>query len=69
MSGQKHTIGIPAMRHSSLIQNLRDEQRDEIMRKSAAERLLIALELSDACAQLNDAAKKALEEKRVTGKA
>ena len=57
------------MRHSSLIQNLRDEQRDEIMRKSAAERLLIALELSDACAQLNDAAKKALEEKRVTAKA
>lgn len=69
MGGQKHTIGTPAMRHSSLIQNLRDEQRDEIMKKTAAERLLIALELSDACALLNNAARKAIEEKRVTAKA
>lgn len=57
------------MKHSSLIQNLRDEQRDEIMKKTAAERLLIALELSDACALLNNAARKAIEEKRVTAKA
>jgi predicted house-cleaning noncanonical NTP pyrophosphatase (MazG superfamily) len=57
------------MSHSSLLKKLRDEQRDEIMRKKPAERLLMALELSDACAQLNDAARKALEEKRATAKA
>jgi len=57
------------MRHSQSIQNLRDEQRDEIMKKTAAERLLIALELSDACTLLNNAARKALEGKRVTAKA
>jgi hypothetical protein len=54
------------MRHSQSIQNLRDEQRDEIMKKTAAERLLIAFELSNTCTILNNAARKALEEKRVT---
>jgi len=57
------------MSHSRSIQKLRDEQRDEIMGKTAAERLLIALELSDTCTLLNNAARKALEEKRVTAKA
>lgn len=57
------------MKHSQMIQNLRDEQRDEIMEKTPAERLLIALELSDTCTLLSNAAKKALEEKRVTAKA
>ena len=52
------------MRRSQLLQRLRDEQRDDAMKKTAAERLLLALELSDACAQLNNAARKAIEEKR-----
>ena len=39
------------------------------MKKTAAERLLIAFELSDTCALLNNAARKALEEKRATPKA
>ena len=52
------------MRRSPLLQRLRDEQRDEAMKKTAAERLLIALELSDACIQLNNAARRAIEEKR-----
>lgn len=50
------------MRRSSLLQRLRDEQRAEIMKKTAAERLLLALELSDACVQLNNAARRAIEE-------
>ncbi|HBA89537.1 MAG TPA: hypothetical protein DCZ75_16585 [Geobacter sp.] len=58
-----------AMKHSSQIKNLRNEQRDEMMEKTAAERLAIALELSDACAQLKNAARKALEEKRASAKA
>lgn len=57
------------MKHSPLIQNLRDEQRHEMMTKTATERLAIALELSDACAALNSAARKAIEESRATGKA
>lgn len=57
------------MKHSSQLKTLRDEQRDEIMRKTAAERLAIALQLSDTCAQLNNAARKALEEKRAAEKA
>lgn len=57
------------MMRSSLIQNRRDEQCEEMMRKTAAERLAIALELSDACAQLNKAARKAIEEKRAASKA
>jgi len=54
------------MRRSPLLQRLRDEHRDEAMRKTAAERLLLALDLSDACVQLNNAARKAIEEKRAT---
>ncbi len=47
----------------------RDEQRNEIMKKTPGERLLAALELSDACAVFNSASRKALEEKRAAGKA
>ena len=52
------------MRRSVLLQRLRKEQRDEAMKKTAAERLLLALELSDSCIQLNCAARQAIEEKR-----
>ncbi len=52
------------MGRSPLLQRLRDEQREEAMKKTAAERLLLALELSDACVQLNNAARRAIEEKR-----
>ena len=52
------------MPRSRLLQRLRDEQRDEAMKKTAAERLLLALELSDVCVQLNNAARRAIEEKR-----
>ena len=57
------------MGHSSLMKKNRDEQREEIMKKTPEERLLVALELSDACALLNNAARKALEEKRAAAKA
>jgi hypothetical protein len=55
--------------HSALMEKNRDEQRDEIMKKTPGERLLAALELSDACALLKSAARKALEEKRAVAKA
>jgi len=48
---------------------LRDEQREEVMKKKPGERLLMALELSDTCALLNATAIKALEEKRAVAKA
>jgi len=57
------------MGHSSLMKENRDEQRSEIMKKTPAERLLVALELSDACAVLGSAARKALEAKRAVPKA
>ncbi len=57
------------MGHSSLMKKNRDEQRDEIMKKTPGERLQVALELSDACALLNNAARKALEGKRNAAKA
>jgi hypothetical protein len=57
------------MVHSSLMQQNRDEQRDEIMKKTPGERVQMALELSDTCALLNRAARKALEENRAAGKA
>lgn len=66
-SGQCRKYNLPEerMKHSPLIQNVRDEQRHEMMRKTAAERLAIALELSDTCYTLNRAARKAIEERRV----
>ncbi|MFH1029106.1 MAG: hypothetical protein V1791_13975 [Pseudomonadota bacterium] len=57
------------MAHSRMMKKLRDEQRDEVMNKKPGERLLMALELSDACALLNTTAVKALEEKRAVAKA
>jgi len=57
------------MGHSSLMKKNRDQQRDDIMKKTPGERLQVALELSDACAILNKAARKALEEKRAVAKA
>jgi len=57
------------MGHSDLMKRNRDEQRDEIMKITPGERLLVALELSDACALLNSAARKALEKKRAAAKA
>ena len=57
------------MGQSPLMKKNRDEQRDEIMKKTAGERLQVALELSDACALLNNAARKALEESRAAAKA
>jgi hypothetical protein len=57
------------MGHSDLMKKNRDEQRDEIMKITPGERLLVALELSDACALLNSATRKALENKRAAAKA
>jgi hypothetical protein len=57
------------MGHSSLMKKNRDEQRDKIMKKTPEERLQVALELSDACRLLSNAARKALEEKRAAAKA
>ena len=57
------------MGHSSLMKKNRDEQREEIMKKTPGERVQMTLELSDACVLLNNAARKALEEKRAVAKA
>ena len=54
---------------SHLMQQNRDEQRDEIMKKTTGDRIQAALELSDACIILNGAARRALEEKRAAAKA
>lgn len=51
------------------MKNNRDEQRDEVMKKTPGERVLAALELSDTCVLLNNAARKALENKRAAAKA
>jgi hypothetical protein len=61
---EAHTMG-----QSPLMKQNRDEQRDEIMKKTTGERLQVALELSDACILLNGAARRALEEKRAVAKA
>jgi hypothetical protein len=57
------------MGFSFLMEKNSDEQRDEIMKKTPGERLQVALELSDACALLNNSARKALEKKRAATKA
>lgn len=57
------------MGHSALMQKNRVEQREEIMKKTAGERLQVALELSDACVLLKTAARKALDESRAAAKA
>jgi hypothetical protein len=56
------------MSHSPLIQKNRDEQREEAIKLTPGERIQMACELSDTCALLNQAARKALEEKRVNTK-
>lgn len=56
------------MAHSRLMQKIHDEQRAEMQRLTPAERLVMALELSDLCATLHTAGLKALEERHVTGK-
>ena len=57
------------MRTSALIQQNRDEQRQEMMKKTPSERLQAALELSDACLLLSISARAALEKKRAVAKA
>ena len=56
------------MSHSSQMQQIRDEQREEEKKLTPGERIQMACELSDACALLSQAAKKALEEKRAISK-
>jgi hypothetical protein len=56
------------MPHSPLLQQIRDEQRLEAMKLTPAERLHIALELSETCALFNTAGKKTLEAKRADTK-
>ncbi len=53
-------------------QNMTDSrqlQQAEIQKLSPAERLMMALELSDLCLQLHDAGKQALKETNVAGTA
>jgi hypothetical protein len=62
-------MGEKTMARSLTIQFVRDEQREEMQKLSPAERLFMALELSDVCAELNEAGKKALEERHAAGAA
>lgn len=57
------------MGYSHIIQSVRDEQREEMKKLLPAERLLMALELSDACVALSEAGKNALEERHAAGTA
>ncbi|MDD2500523.1 MAG: hypothetical protein PHN92_06865 [Geobacter sp.] len=57
------------MAASALMEQNRNEQRQEMSRKTPGERLLIALELSDLCLLLSDAARLALEKERAATKA
>lgn len=54
---------------SALMQQNRDEQRQEMMKKTPGERLMITLELSDVCLLLGNSAREALEKKRSAAKA
>lgn len=54
---------------SALMQQNRNEQRQELLGKTPGERLLIALELSDLCRLLSSSAREALEKKRAAAKA
>jgi len=51
------------MPYSRTLQSVKDEQRREMQKLTPAERLLMALELSDVCAELNQAGKNALKER------
>lgn len=57
------------MATSILMEQNRNEQRKEMSGKTPAERLLIALELSDICLLLSNAARLALEKERAAAKA
>lgn len=57
------------MGSSALMQQNRDEQRREMMKKTPGDRLQIALELSDVCLLLGSSAREALEKKRAAAKA
>jgi hypothetical protein len=57
------------MATSILMEQNRNEQRKEMSGKTPAERLLIALELSDMCLLLSNAARLALEKERAAAKA
>jgi hypothetical protein len=57
------------MAFSQNIADVRQSQQDEMQRRSPSERLLMALELSDLCAQLNSAGKQALKETYAAGTA
>lgn len=50
------------MAFSQNIEDVRKLQQDEMKERSPSERLLMALELSDVCVQLNSAGKQALQE-------
>ena len=52
------------MSHSPLMQQIRDERREEEKKLTPGERILLACELSDLCLLLNQAGKKAIEERR-----
>ncbi|MFZ4855829.1 MAG: hypothetical protein ACOYL3_05480 [Desulfuromonadaceae bacterium] len=52
------------MSNSPLMQQIRDERREEEKKLTPGERILLACELSDACVLLNQSARKALEKKR-----
>lgn len=57
------------MATSTLMEQTRKEQRQEMSRKTPGERLLIALELSDVCLLLSSSARAALEKDRAAAKA
>ena len=55
------------MAFSQNIADLRQSQQNEMQKRSPSERLLMALELSDLCIQLNRAGKQALKETDAAG--
>lgn len=57
------------MAFSQNIADLRQLQQDKLRRCSPSERLLMALELSDLCVQLQSAGKQALKEADAAGTA
>ena len=57
------------MATSALIEQNRNEQRQELSGKTPGERLLIALELSDICRLLSSSARATLEKERAAAKA
>jgi len=66
MRAEIHAKGF-AMAHSHNIEQKREEQRKAMARLTPGERLLMALELADECARMNEAGRKALEALRASG--